>query len=293
MKEMVVSHVNMRELFRSQDPRFQPLFDEYMPLFEACFPDEDEREDGETYKGYFADDSFNWNMYALLGSDGQVLGGIQSQVRGQFIWAEHIWLAPQARCYPNFRKLLNISLGEWRSSGAKYVFMEFNDRAKMSWTQLKADAEAGLATEDRERMWARVGLYVLHDSFGRLPVYWQSGMPTTGKDGEPCKGQPVKYLSIGFAPLEVDADGRPVDLTGRTMKVQEYLDMIMEAHETIPDVDRETDEAILYYRAELEAMIEGGETEFTFAKLADTVVERLVKRRFSSKEEEGADAKAA
>jgi hypothetical protein len=279
--QMIKSHVDLRELFRGTSDRFAPLFGEYMPLFEEAFPDEDEREDGDTYKGYFADDSFPWHMIALLGANGEVLGGIQYQVRGRFIWAEHIWLAPTARCYPNFRALLRIALEVWAETGAKLVFMEFNDRAKMSWAQLQADAEGGLATEDREKLWARLGLYVLHDRFGKLPVYWQSGMPTTGADGQPAQGAPVTYLSLGFFPLEMNEAGKPIDLEGTTMNVQEYLDLCMEAHETIPGVNRETDEAIGFYRPQLEAMIAAGETEFSFVRLADTAVERLVKRRFA------------
>lgn len=279
--QLIKNYVDLRALFRGNSDRFAPLFDAYMPGFEAAFPDEDEREDEDTYKGYFADDSFDWHMLALLSESGDILGGIQYQVRGRFIWGEHIWLAPEARCYTNFRQLLRIATDDWRKTGAKYVFMEFNDRSKMTWAQLQADAAAGLATESREVLWARMGLYVLHDSFGRLPVYWQSGMPTVDKDGQPCKGAPVKYLSLGFYPLEQGEDGKAIDLTGATLDVQEYLDLCMEAHETIPDVDRETDEAIGWYRPQLEAMIAAGETKLTFARLSDTVVERLVRGRFA------------
>lgn len=286
----ITSHVDMRDLYRNGSDRFDPLMTAYMVPFEEAFPDEDEREDRATYEGYFADDQFDWHMLALLSDDGEVLGGIQYQfLKKGTVWVEHVWLAPAHRNYMNFRKLLRTGQDTWRAAGGKRVVMEFNDRAKMTWDQLVADASAGLPTERRELLWSSLGIYILCDRFGNLPVYWQSGMPTTDANGQPVKGAPVKYLSLGFVSLEIGGNGKSVDMTGDTMTVQDYLDLCIEMHETIPGVDRETDEAIIHYRSELEAMMAAGEKVLTFAKLAHTRVARRVDLRFLSRDADAAE----
>lgn len=57
------------------------------------------------------------------------------------VWGEHIWLAPDARSFPNFRGLMSVAADRFRASGSQMAFMEFNDRAKMSLAEMIQDVK--------------------------------------------------------------------------------------------------------------------------------------------------------
>lgn len=260
--------LSMRELAQKGDASFTATLEAYYPRLSNAFPDKAEIEAMSSYDRYLRDPTGTWDALVLRGKSGEILGGIQSQVvqvNGDTIkkavWAEHIWLSPEARSYQNFSQLLNVAKGHFSKSNTGFVFMEFNDRAKMNWSQLVQDAEGGLATEAREKIWARVGLNVLTDKRGRVAPYAQPGM-----DGE----APVTYLSLGFAGTE--------PLAGKSIPTSDYAKLLRAAHSTIADVD--SDPTVKQYMTKLTQMIHSGETEMTFARLSDTVVERLVRQRF-------------
>ncbi|MBP9094871.1 hypothetical protein KBI23_27880 [bacterium] len=264
--------ISMRELAERNDPKFEQILNEYYPKLEKAFPDASEIESAQTYRDYLHDPDFAWDMNVLRDKSGNVLGGIQSQVVevggsviNKAVWAEHIWLDPEARTFSNFQTLLKI--GEERASktGSDIVFMEFNDRAKMTWQQQLDDAEAGLSPEARERIWGRVGLYVLGDKSNHLAPYSQPAM------GD---GAPVNYLSIGVAPLKSKT------LDGQTMPTEDYLKLIQAAHATIPDVNLATDPTVVNYTGALNQLIANGETTLAYARLKDTHVARLIQERF-------------
>lgn len=264
--------LSMRELAAKDEAAFQKTLDAYMPKLQQAFPDASEIESRQTYSEYLKDPDFAWDMHVLRDKAGNVLGGIQSQVVDvggeqlkKAVWAEHIWLAPEARSFQNFQTLLKTAQERWAATGSDMVFMEFNDRAKMSLAQQIDDAAAGLTPEAREKIWGRVGLHVLGDQSGRVAPYAQPAM------GD---GDPVKYLSMGFARL----DGK--SLAGQTMPANDYLKLMKAAHQTIPDVNPATDPTVLEYTAAVNKLIAKGETHLTFAKLKDTTVERLISERF-------------
>lgn len=262
--------ISMRELAQRNDPMYQKLLDDYYPQLERAFPDKSEIELKATYDEYLKDPDGSWDMLILRDADNSIIGGIQSQVinvDGKVVknatWAEHIWLSPDARSYPNFRSLLRIAQDSFQKSGSDFVFMEFNDRAKMNWKQLLVDAEGGLPTEDREKIWGRVGLNILSDRSGRPAPYAQPGM-----DGQ----DPVTYLTLGMA----DTAGKP--LSGRTIPTEDYKTLLQKAHSTIVDID--VDPTVKAYTAMLDRMIANGDTDLTFNRISDTTVERLVSERF-------------
>jgi hypothetical protein len=148
--------------------------------------------------------------------------------------------------------------------------MEFNDRAKMTWDEQVADASAGLTPEARERIWGRVGLYVLGDESNHLAPYAQPAM------GD---GAPVNYLSIGVGPLKSKT------LDGQSIPIADYLKLLRAAHSTIPDVNLDTDPTVLKYTADLAKLTDGGQDRLSYARLKDTQVARLILERFISKGE--------
>jgi hypothetical protein len=254
--------VSMRELAERDPQAFEQKLDQYYPKLQNAFPDASEIESKDTYRDYLNDKNFPWDMLVLHDKEGNVLGGIQSQtvdVGGseinKAVWAEHIWLAPEARTYTNFNTLLKTAVNRWSATGSDVVFMEFNDRAKMTLAQMNDDAAAGLTPEAREKIWGRVGLYVLGDQSGRIAPYAQPAM------GD---GDPVTYLSVGMAPLK-----------GKT----DYLKLLRAAHSTIPDVNLDTDPTVLNYTAGLQAVKDSGQDRLSFARLKDTEVLRLINER--------------
>jgi hypothetical protein len=146
--------------------------------------------------------------------------------------------------------------------------MEFNDRAKMSFQQQLDDAAAGLSPEARERIWGRVGLYVLGNENNRLAPYAQPAM------GD---GAPVDYLSLGFAPLK----GKSLD--GQTMSIGDYTRLVKAAHATIPDVNPKSDPTVLKYTGELDKLTARGETHLSYSRLRDTDIARITPKRFIDK----------
>ncbi|HNN61599.1 MAG TPA: hypothetical protein PKH78_01085, partial [Candidatus Obscuribacter sp.] len=227
------------------------------------------------YYEYLLDRGGTWDAVALRGSNGQIVGGIQSQVinvEGKVIknavWGEHIWLSPDARSFPNFRALMNTAADRFRTTGSQVAFMEFNDRAKMTLQELIQDAKGGLTTEAREVIWGRFankGLNILHFKDGKIAPYAQPGM-----DGQ----EPVTYLTLALIAL----DGS--NLSGRKLPTNDYLKLLTKAHSTI--VDPATDPTVLGYTRELQNRIAAGETNMTFRRLADTTVGRIVTRQFGS-----------
>lgn len=266
----IVAVQSMREV-AAQDPKAMKAImkDEYYPKLKQAFPDASEYEKRSTYHEYLLDRNGTWDAVALRGSNGQIIGGIQSQVidvNGQVlkkaVWGEHIWLAPDARSFPNFRGLMNVAADRFRASGSQMAFMEFNDRAKMSLAEMVQDAKGGLTTEAREVIWGRFankGLNILHFKDGKIAPYAQPGM-----DGQ----APVNYLTLALIGL----DGK--NLAGKKLPTQDYLQLLQKAHGTIVDV--KVDPTVLAYTKVLEERMAKGETKMTFARLADTTVGRIV-----------------
>ena len=272
----IVAVQSMREV-AGQDAKAmkQIMREEYYPGLKKAFPDKSEYEKISTYYEYLLDRGGTWDAVALRGNNGQIVGGIQSQVinvEGKVIknavWGEHIWLSPDARSFPNFRALMNTAADRFRTTGSQVAFMEFNDRAKMTLQELIQDAKGGLTTEAREVIWGRFankGLNILHFKDGKIAPYAQPGM-----DGQ----EPVTYLTLALIAL----DGS--NLSGRKLPTNDYLKLLTKAHSTI--VDPATDPTVLGYTRELQNRIAAGETNMTFRRLADTTVGRIVTRQFGS-----------
>jgi hypothetical protein len=266
---------SMREL-ALRDPKAmkQVMREEYYPGLKKAFPDKSEYEKLSTYYGYLTDRNGTWDAVALRGSDGKVIGGIQSQVipvDGKVIknavWGEHIWLAPEARSFPNFRGLMTVAADRFRATGSQVAFMEFNDRAKMSLQEMIQDAKGGLSTEAREVIWGRFankGLNIAHFKDGKIAPYAQPGM-----DGQ----APVNYLTLAMISLR---DGK--NLAGTKLPTEDYLKLLRNAHGTLVDVH--TDPTVLAYTKELQDRIARGDKTMTFARLSDTTVGRIVGRQF-------------
>src|SRR5205823_8923245 len=127
-----------------------------------------------TYRNYLNNPLFPWQMLVLRAEDGSIIGGIQYQVVSvngvwlrKAVWAEHIWLEdPAGRSFSNFRELMRIAQQRFIDTGAQLVFFEFNDRAKMTFAQLRDDAKGGIATEAREVIWGRVCDRAMHIAIG-------------------------------------------------------------------------------------------------------------------------------
>ncbi|MBS1991786.1 MAG: hypothetical protein JSS83_14795 [Cyanobacteria bacterium SZAS LIN-3] len=270
--------ISMKELYETDRAKFEEVLDTYYTKLEKAFPDASEIESKDVYRDYLKDKDFPWDMLVLRDKAGTVLGGIQSQVVDvngseikKAVWAEHIWLDPEARTYQNFNTLLKTAKSTWAKTGSDIVFMEFNDRAKMTWEEQVADASAGLTPEARERIWGRVGLYVLGDESRRLAPYAQPAM------GD---GAPVTYLSMGIGPL------KSAHLDGQSMPISDYLKLMRAAHETIPDINLATDPTVVQYTAELKALTDSGQDRLSYARLRDTQVARTILGRFIAKGEQ-------
>jgi len=272
-REVSAEHtISMKDLAERDPARFEKILEEYYPKLERAFPDASEIESMATYRKYLKDKDFSWDMLVLHDKKGNVLGGIQSQivdVGGDAVkrafYGEHIWLDPEARTFGNFNKLLKIAQEKWSKSDSDIVFMEFNDRAKMSLQQQNDDAAAGLSPEAREKIWGRVGLSVLGDESNRLAPYAQPAM------GE---GKPVNYLSLAFGSPKGET------LNGQTMSISDYTKLLQAAHAAIPNINLKTDPTVLRYTAELEKLVRDGETHFSFTPLRDTEIARLTPKRF-------------
>lgn len=242
---------------------------EYYPGLKKAFPDKSEYEKISTYYEYLLDKGGTWDAVALRGSNGEVIGGIQSQVinvNGKVlknaVWGEHIWLAPEARSFPNFRGLMNVAADRFRATGSQMAFMEFNDRAKMSLAEMIQDAKGGLTTEAREVIWGRFankGLNILHFKDGKIAPYAQPGM-----DGQ----DPVNYLTLALISL----NGK--NLAGSRLPTADYLSLLTKAHGTL--VDTATDPTVQAYTKILTERMAAGEQSMKFARLADTTVGRIV-----------------
>lgn len=272
----IVGVESMREV-AARDPKAMKtvMKEEYYPKLKQAFPDKSEYEKLSTYYGYLLEKGGTWDAIALRGSNGQVIGGIQSQVINvdgkvikNAVWGEHIWLSPDARSFPNFRGLMNVAADRFRASGSQVAFMEFNDRAKMTLQEMIQDAKGGLPTEAREVIWGRFankGLNVLHFKDGKIAPYAQPAM-----DGQ----APVNYLTLALIAL----DGS--NLAGRKLPTADYLKLLQKAHGTLVDVN--TDPTVQAYTRELQTRIDKGDTRMTFTRLADTTVGRIVTRQFGS-----------
>lgn len=264
--------ISMRNLLELDPARFEKTLDAYYPKLENAFPDASEIESRQTYRDYLKDKDFPWDMLVLHDKGGNVLGGIHSQVVDvggtelqKAVWAEHIWLAPEARTFSNFQTLLKTAKENFQATGSDIVFMEFNDRAKMSWEEQVADASAGLTPEARERIWGRVGLYVLGDESRHLAPYAQ---PAMGDGGA------VNYLSVGVGPLKSSS------LDGQSMPIADYLKLLRAAHSTIPDLNLDTDPTVVAYTSALGKLTDSGQDRLSYARLRDTQVSRTIMERF-------------
>lgn len=247
--------ISMRELAERNDPAFDEILAAYHKQLQRTFPLEGEIEAAETYAAYLKDKSMTWDMVVLRDAEKNIIGGIQYQiveVGGQNInkaaWGEHIWLAPEARNYDNFRGLIKIAEERIKKSGGDLVFMEFNNPEKMTPAQILEDSAAGISPADREKVWGRVGIHVPVDSVGRMPEYGQPSM-----DGQPA----VEFLSLGFI------GSKP--LTGKSITASDYLRLARSAHSTIPGVDVNSDPTIKAYTEAVQAM---DDKVFTFVPLA-------------------------
>ncbi len=269
----IVGVESMREIGAENPKAMKAVMSEYYPKLKQAFPDKSEYEKRSTYIDYLLDKNGTWDAVALRGSNGQVIGGIQSQVIPvggreikSAVWGEHIWLSPDARSFPNFRGLMSVAADRFRATGSQVAFMEFNDRAKMSLQEMIVDAKGGLPTEAREIIWGRFankGLNILHFNDGKVAPYAQPAM-----DGQ----EAVNYLTLALISL----DGK--NLSGSKMPTQDYMKLLHNAHATI--VDPATDPTVQAYTKVLQARMAKGEDTMTFAKLADTTVGRIVNRHF-------------
>lgn len=247
--------VSMRELAQNGDPRFDEIMEAYHKQLSRTFPLEGEIESVATYMSYLKNPNSTWDMVVLRDKAQNIIGGIQYQVvdvGGQSInkaaWGEHIWLAPEARNFENFRGLVKIAEERITKAGGDMVFMEFNNPEKMTPAQILEDSAAGISPADREKVWGRVGIHVPVDRVGRMPEYGQPSM-----DGQPA----VEFLSLGFI------GSKPI--TGKTISADDYLKLATAAHSTIPGVDVATDPTIKAYTDAVRAM---DDTAFTFVPLA-------------------------
>lgn len=246
--------VSMRELCRRDSAQYTRLLEDYYPRLEESFPLEGEIESIETYKNYLESEG-TWDMVVLRDDSRNVIGGIQYQivdVAGEALnkaaWGEHIWLAPEARNYTNFRGLINVAKTEIKKAGGDIVFMEFNNPDKMTQAQIDEDSSAGISPQDREKIWGRTGIHVPVDSTGNMLEY---GQPSMG--GQPA----VEFLSLGFIGTE--------SLSGKSLSKADYLKLAQTAHSTIEGVDVNVDPTVRAYTDAVEAM---KDETFTFVPLA-------------------------
>ncbi|MBY0546684.1 MAG: hypothetical protein K2W95_05300 [Candidatus Obscuribacterales bacterium] len=252
--------LSMRELAERDPAQMREVLKQYYPELEAAFPLEGEIETTDTYEAYLTDPESTWDMVVLRDSENSIIGGIQYQVldvpgteAGKVAWAEHIWVKQENRDYGNFRSLLNVAKQRIADDGAKMVFMEFNNPKKMTPEEIAIDAEGGITTQDRAKIWGRVGIHVVVDSKGNIAEYGQPSM-----DGQPS----VEYLSLGFVGLE--------PITGQTISVRDYIQIAQTAHKTIPGCDLNTDPTVQKYTS---SVLQMGEPRLRFKPLMELVRE--------------------
>jgi hypothetical protein len=251
--------LSMKQIARENPILVRELLDEYYPKLERAFPLVGEIETKDTYLEYLEDEEFSWDMVLLRNSQREIIGGIQFQVLeigGACVraaaWAEHIWVEQENRSFDNFRCLLKIAEEKIQRAGADLVFMEFNNPQKMSQEEMAEDAEGGITTQDREKIWGRVGINVLLLD-GEIAPYAQPSM-----DGQP----PVEYLSLGFI--------SSVPLEGTELSVEDYLRIAHTAHLTIPGVTLD-DVTIKEYTNQVSR---SGAQSLVFASLAELAASR-------------------
>lgn len=252
--------LSMRELTEKDPAQMREVLQQYYPELEAAFPLEGEIETTDTYEAYLTDPNSTWDMVVLRDKEHNIIGGIQYQVvdvpgseMGKVAWAEHIWVKQENRDYGNFRSLLNVAKERIAADGAKMVFMEFNNPKKMTPEEIAIDAEGGITTQDRAKIWGRVGIHVVVDSKGNIAEYGQPSM-----DGQPS----VEYLSLGFVGLE--------PLTGQTISARDYIQIAQSAHSTIPGCDLKTDPTVQKYTS---SVLQIGEPRLRFKPLMELVRE--------------------
>lgn len=252
--------LSMRELTEKDPTQMREVLKQYYPELEAAFPLEGEIETTDTYEAYLTDPNSTWDMVVLRDKEHNIIGGIQYQVvdvpgseMGKVAWAEHIWVKQENRDYGNFRSLLNVAKERIAADGAKMVFMEFNNPKKMTPEEIAIDAEGGITTQDRAKIWGRVGIHVVVDSKGNIAEYGQPSM-----DGQPS----VEYLSLGFVGLE--------PLTGQTISARDYIQIAQSAHSTIPGCDLKTDPTVQKYTT---SVLQIGEPRLRFKPLMELVRE--------------------
>lgn len=231
----------------------------YHSQLERAFPLEGEIESIETYLDYLRDETSTWDIIVLRDRKNKIIGGIQYQVLdidGEMVqkaaWVEHIWVKLERRSFQSFRALLKVAKQAIADQQASIVFMEFNNPDKMTAGQIAEDADSGITTQDREKIWGYVGIHVAVTASGRIAAYGQPSM-----DGQP----PVEYLSMGFIADE--------SLAGKTLPASDYLKIAHIAHATIPGVDLKSDPTVLAYTREVEA-----ERDLTFVSLAEIAAAR-------------------
>jgi len=149
---------------------------------------------------------------------------------------------------------LRIGADRTKAAGADVVFLEFNDPRKMTAEQMAEDAESGISTQDRQKLWGASGIHVAVDSKGQLAPYGQPSM-----DGLP----PVDYLSLGFIGGE--------SLMAKPLSVADYLAIARSAHSTMPGVDLDTDPTVTAYTAEC---LRNPDKYFTLKPLSSLVKEQ-------------------
>ncbi|MBZ0186175.1 MAG: hypothetical protein K8F91_07940, partial [Candidatus Obscuribacterales bacterium] len=229
--------VSLRELTENEDPTLEAMLSEYHIELSRAFPLEGEIESVETYLDYLADQESTWDIIVLRDEKQNIVGGIQYQtldINGEIIkkaaWVEHIWVKLENRSYQNFRALLKVAKDAIAAQGASLIFMEFNNPDKMTAEEIAVDADSGITTQDREKIWGYVGIHVATTASGKIAAYGQPSM-----EGQP----PVDYLSMGFVCDE--------PLAGKTIPTADYLKIAQTAHATIPGVDLTTDPTVLAY----------------------------------------------
>ncbi|MGD9680808.1 MAG: hypothetical protein AB7W16_06465 [Candidatus Obscuribacterales bacterium] len=251
--------VSLRQLAARKNRQLKPMLRKYHSQLERAFPLEGEIESIETYLDYLRDETSTWDIIVLRDRKNKIIGGIQYQVLdidGEMVqkaaWVEHIWVKLERRSFQSFRALLKVAKQAIADQQASIVFMEFNNPDKMTAGQIAEDADSGITTQDREKIWGYVGIHVAVTASGRIAAYGQPSM-----DGQP----PVEYLSMGFIADE--------SLAGKTLPASDYLKIAHIAHATIPGVDLKSDPTVLAYTREVEA-----ERDLTFVSLAEIAAAR-------------------
>lgn len=238
--------LDMRAEYQSGDPgRIQDadeILERYYQELQKAFPLKGEIETPETYREYLSGSDPEWYMLVLRTGD-RIIGGAQYQIlrgiKGEIqtaAWFEHVFILEKMRTKSNFVLLMKSVLEKLRKAEVPWIFMEFNDPAKMTDDQKAEDAKAGVLTNDRVWFWGALGLLELVTPSGTVAPYAQPGMD----------GPAVEYLTVGWFPL---FEGNPETISGES-----YLAIINRAHSTIPGVDPDRDPTCLANRRKIEAI---------------------------------------